>query len=407
MDNQILSPEISNENSSKSVSGMGPRAEQLTLFQNPSTNAVNELNDKKQILIIYTGGTIGMKKIGNSFKPVPNYLAESMSNMTELYNARMPKYTLIEYNPLLDSSDMDHDDWIKIAKDIEKHYYDYDGFVVLHGTDTMGYSASAVSFVLQNLGKTVVYTGATIPISELFSDGRRNIVVSMIVAAFSEVPEVCIFFDTKLLRANRSYKANAWGVAAFSSGMFPPLATLGLQISLNRSITLQQPKGRLKALTNLNRNVAVFRLTPGANVDILRNLLRPPLQGLVMQSYGTGTAQNKGEFISILKEAVDRGVIVVIVTQCVTGTVDMSHYETGEVLSKVGVVSGYDMTTEAAVTKLCYLLGNVGETGIDLNTVKYLMTKNLRGELSRNPRPFYIQNDPKATPFPQEMVSKL
>jgi len=383
---------MDSDSSAPSYSGLKLDLDQLTLFQNFNNEKIvttAEHYTHKHVLILYTGGTLGMKKEDGSYKPVANYLGEYMSQMTEFQNPKIPKYTLVEYDPILDSSDMDHDHWIKIARDIEKNYYDYDGFVIIHGTDTMAYSASMLSFMLQNLGKPIVYTGANIPISELFSDGRRNMVVSMVIAAYSDIPEVCIFFDLKLLRANRATKSSAWGMSAFSSGYFPPLATLGLQISMNRNLTSQQPKGRLRVLTKLSRNVAVVRLTPGLNVEILRNLLRPPLKGLVLQAFGTGNAPQKKEFYEVLEEANQRGVVIVVITQCVTGMVDLLQYAAS--LGKVSVINGYDMTTEAAYTKLCFLLGNIGDAASELQAVRYLLSKNLRGELSRNMKPFYSQ----------------
>eukprot|EP01116_Phalansterium_solitarium_P018576 TRINITY_DN4977_c0_g1_i10.p1 TRINITY_DN4977_c0_g1~~TRINITY_DN4977_c0_g1_i10.p1 ORF type:complete len:362 (+),score=119.86 TRINITY_DN4977_c0_g1_i10:697-1782(+) len=337
-------------------------------------------SDRKQLLVIYTGGTLGMKKVGDSYRPVPKFLGEVMESMQELKDPKMPTYTLLEWDELKDSSDMGPDDWVMMAAQIEKNYWNYDGFLILHGTDTMAYTASALSFMFENLGKTIVLTGSVTPLVEVYSDARRNLVVSMIMAANVYIPEVTIFFNNALLRGNRSQKADAWGLGAFSTGYFPPLATLGGNIKIHKVKPLHPPRGRLRVHKKLCPNVAVLRLVPGFSDEIVHNLLQPPLQGLVLQTYGVGNAPSRKQaFLQCLKEATDRGVVVVVVSQCQSGTVDFKQYQTGEALGRLGVVGGFDMTAEAASAKLAVLLG----AGLPIEEVKSLMATELRGEFSR------------------------
>ncbi|EFA75238.1 L-asparaginase I [Heterostelium album PN500] len=336
---------------------------------------------KASVFIIYTGGTLGMKRdpIHGTLRPEPNYIVEQLEMLPEMKSPEMPSYKLTEFHPPIDSSDMDHEDWVKIAKMIEENYYDYDGFVIIHGTDTMAYTASALSFMLENLGKPVILTGSQIPIGDVINDAKRNLVTAIMFAGKFDIPEVCVFFNNQLLRGNRCRKIDSWSLAAFESPNCDPLGKLGMDFDINTNIVLRQPKGRFRVHETMNKNVLVLHLVPGFSDDCVENLLREPLEGLIIQSYGSGNAPaKKKHFLNLIVAAVKRGVVVVVTSQCVHGTVNLKHYETGKTLLDAGAVSGHDMTVEAAASKLGWLLS----LGISKEQVRQLMEIDLRGELT-------------------------
>lgn len=336
---------------------------------------------KPRVFIAYTGGTIGMKKSPDGFIPVPGYLAQRMEAMPEFQREEMPEYTIHEYEPLLDSSNMSPVEWGKIAADVVAHYDDYDGFIIIHGTDTMAYTASALSFMLESLGKPVILTGSQIPLVEVRSDARENLITAMMLAAQFRVPEVCIYMNGRLLRGNRARKVNAMGFDAFDSPNFPVLGQVGVQIEVNWSLVLPSSPFpcRLQDVRP-QTSLSYLRLFPGITATLARRLLETPLQGLVLETYGAGNApSSNGELLRVLAEANERGTIIVNCTQCLRGNVDMDDYATGHALKQAGVISGYDMTPEATVAKLYYLLSQ--DWSVD--RVKRLMVSDLRGELTR------------------------
>ncbi|HEX7831739.1 MAG TPA: asparaginase [Thermoanaerobaculia bacterium] len=336
---------------------------------------------KKRVYIVYTGGTIGMRRRRPGYVPEPGYLQEQMSStMPELRHESMPSYTIHEYDPLLDSSNMTPREWVKIARDVEANYDRYDGFIVLHGTDTMAYTASALPFLLGNLRKPVIITGSQIPLCEIRNDARENLITSLMLAANYAIPEVCLYFGGKLLRGCRATKVSADGFAAFDSPNFPPLGNVGIDIEVNWDLVRAARGAKKLVVKELKRPVvSALRLFPGISPELVRNVLRPPLQGLVLEAYGVGNGPDQDrEFIDALREAVDRGVVIVDCTQCLEGTVDLHEYAAGSALARAGVISGFDMTAEAALAKLYYLWG----LGYSSPRVKEEMQKDLRGELT-------------------------
>lgn len=345
-------------------------------------NAVAEsMARRKKIYIIHTGGTIGMRREPDGYQPVAGFLAEQMAAMTELQHADMPAYEIHEHEPLIDSSNISPTHWLHIARDIATHYDAYDGFVVLHGTDTMAYTASALPFMLHGLAKPVILTGAQIPLCEVRNDGRENLITAMLIAANHSIPEVCLFFGNRLLRGNRAVKVNADGFDAFASPNFPPLGIAGIGIGIRWDLVLPMPDAprpiAVKALSE--SRVAVVRFFPGISADVVRNILAPPIKGVVLETYGRGNApDNDPALLAVLKEAVEQGVVIVNCTQCLRGRVQMGDYATGTALARTGVISGHDLTTEAAVAKLFYLFSR----NMPADQVKTQMQINLNGEMS-------------------------
>ncbi len=334
---------------------------------------------KKKVYIIYTGGTIGMKPTEDGYAPAKGFLREQMEAMPELKHDDMPEYFIHEYDPLLDSANMTPDNWMEIAMDIYNNYYEYDGFVVLHGTDTMAYTASALAFMLEGLAKPVVITGSQIPLYEIRSDGRVNLITAMQIAANYKIPEVCLYFGDKLLRGCRSVKFSADRLHAFTSPNFPPLGTVGIDIKINWDLVLPFPNRDFKVQRLRQHNIGYLRFFPGISAAVVENMLRIPLEGLILETYGLGNGPDKDkELMEVIKNAVDRGVVIVACTQCVHGIVNLREYAAGMALAKAGVVSGYDMTGEAALAKMLYLFSK----GFSSGEVRDMMQRNLRGELT-------------------------
>jgi L-asparaginase len=334
---------------------------------------------KKNILILNTGGTISSVQSERGYEPAQGYVQNALTKITALSHPEMPNYVIKEYQPLLDSSNMTMQDWNQIASDIAKDYENYDGFVIFHGTDTMAYTASALSFMLENLSKPVIVTGSQIPLSELRNDAVDNIITSLWLCAHQPINEVCIYFNQHLLRGNRTQKVSAHHFNAFDSPNYPHLASIGISIHLHHDLLLPPPSSPFHLQTIRPHNIANVRLFPGFVTDVLDYLLQQPLNGLVLETYGAGNAPNNDpRFLSILKNASDRGVVIVNCTQCRQGRVEMSHYATGHTLKQAGLISGHDMTPEAAHCKLLYLFSK----NLSLERVKQLMETNLYGELS-------------------------
>lgn len=291
----------------------------------------------------------------------------------------MPEYTINEYNPLLDSANMTPDKWVTIAQDIADNYDKYDGFVVLHGTDTMAYTASALSFMLEGLNKPVIITGSQIPICEIRNDARGNLITAILIAANFNIPEVCLFFGDKLFRGNRTVKVSADQLDAFDSPNFPPLGTVGVDIKINYDLLHPAKKRQISIHRFTDHSIATLRIFPGIRAQIVENILQPPLEGLVLETFGVGNIPDHDtELVDVLQRACDRGIVIVACTQSLRGTVVLKTYKAGSVLKKAGVISGFDMTTEAALTKMYYLFSQ----GYSIEEIRKLMQVNICGELS-------------------------
>ncbi|QHM71194.1 asparaginase [Mixta intestinalis] len=333
---------------------------------------------KKSIYVAYTGGTIGMQRSEQGYIPVSGHLQQQLAAMPEFHRAEMPDFTIHEYQPLIDSSDMTPQDWQVIAEDIQRNYALYDGFVILHGTDTMAFTASALSFMLENLAKPVIVTGSQIPLAELRSDGQQNLLNALFVAANYPIKEVTLFFNNTLYRGNRTTKAHADGFNAFASPNLPPLLEAGIHIRRLNTPAAPRGVGELLVHPITPQPIGVVTIYPGISADVVRNFLRQPVKALILRSYGVGNAPQNAEFLAELEAASARGIVVVNLTQCMSGKVNMGGYATGNALAHAGVISGFDMTVEATLTKLHYLLSQP----LNSEEVRHLMQVNLRGELT-------------------------
>lgn len=337
------------------------------------------------VLLIYTGGTIGMVKNRTTGAHEPLDFKHLVSHVPELSQLQVNINTL-QIEPPIDSSNMNPDLWAKLVHIIVDHYESYDGFVILHGTDTMAYTASALSYMLQNLGKPVVLTGSQLPIGVLRTDGKENLITSIEIAASRDkiglpyVPEVCIYFQGLLIRGNRSKKQSSEEFHAFTSPNYTPLARVGVHISwAHHHILFPKREDDLHPYYNMSSDVVVLKLFPGITKNTVHSLLTiPGLRGVVLETYGAGNAMTYDWFIQELSDAINRGVVIVNVTQCLAGSVEMNIYETGNRLSKAGVISGGDMTFEATLVKLMFLLGQ----GYSQQEVCQLIPKSIAGEIS-------------------------
>lgn len=335
---------------------------------------------KKNICILYTGGTIGMVTTDKGFAPKKGYIHEALKQIPDLLSPLMPTWEVMEFSPLLDSSNIAVSQWNQIGQAIKDNYSSYDGFIVLHGTDTMAYTASALSFMLDGLAKPVILTGSQIPLSQLRSDGRENLITSLLIASAGKVKEVCLYFGGRLLRGNRSTKASADGLIAFDSPNYPDLAKAGIDIEYNNNALWMGKSDNFLKLTLFKQvSIGVLKIFPGIQFSLFESIMTERLKGIVLETFGAGNIPSCGnDLLPIIKKAFASGTIVTVCSQCQHGTVKLGTYETSSALTEAGAVSGYDMTTEAAVAKLYYLLSQ----DLPAGEVKRLMEKNLRGELT-------------------------
>ncbi len=333
----------------------------------------------KKICLLHTGGTIGMTRSEHGYTTKEGHLKEMLGSISDLHVDGMPSYELHELAPLLDSSNMAVSEWNRIGSKIYELYDMYDGFVVLHGTDTMAYTASSLSFMFENLDKPIILTGSQIPLCEVRSDGRDNLITSVIIAAAGRVKEVCLYFGGKLLRGNRATKMSADGLIAFDSPNITPLAEAGINIRYLPTPPPPAASGRFSFSPFSEVPIGVLKIFPGINFSLFDAVITQKLRGIVLETFGAGNIPGEGNaLIPIIRSAFSAGAVITVCSQCPQGTVSLGAYAASSQLVDAGAVSGYDMTTEAAVAKLYYLFSK----GYGKEEIKRKMEENLRGELT-------------------------
>ena len=347
----------------------------------------HDMTQKSALLLIYTGGTIGMKQDMKDLTLKPFDFSQILDEVPEIRKFAF-KIDTYSFEPPIDSSDVEPSLWQDLARLIKDKYEDYDGFIILHGTDTMSYSASALSFMLDGLTKPVIFTGSQLPIGVPRTDGKENLISAVEIASAKDeeghpaVPEVCVCFDSLLMRGNRSTKVNSEVFRAFQSPNFPPLAEAGINIRYNNEY-IRKPNDWYQSLTintELDTRVSILKIHPGITPEVGRPILGgKDTRAIIMETYGSGNAPTRDWFLDIVKESSAMNKIIVNVTQCLAGTVNMNIYANGKALERAGVIDGYDSTTESALAKLFYLMGK----SRDNEWVKAMMGRNLKGEISK------------------------
>lgn len=348
---------------------------------------IHDMTQKSALLLIYTGGTIGMKQDMKDLTLKPFDFSQILDEVPEIRKFAF-KIDTYSFEPPIDSSDVEPSLWQDLARLIKEKYEDYDGFIILHGTDTMSYSASALSFMLDGLTKPVIFTGSQLPIGVPRTDGKENLISAVEIASAKDeeghpaVPEVCVCFDSLLMRGNRSTKVNSEVFRAFQSPNFPPLAEAGINIRYNNEY-IRKPNDWYQSLTintELDTRVSILKIHPGITPEVVRNILcGKDTRAIIMETYGSGNAPTRDWFLDIVRESSAMNKIIVNVTQCLAGTVNMNIYANGKALERAGVIDGYDSTTESALAKLFYLMGK----SRDNEWVKAMMGRNLKGEISK------------------------
>ena len=321
-----------------------------------------------------------MKPGNDGYHPSAGFLGKQLADIVELQSDQTPDYALVEFNPVIDSSNMTPDTWLEIAQAVQKRYDHFDGFVIIHGTDTMAYTASALPFMLGGLSKPVILTGSQIPLCRVRNDARENLITSLLLAGNYHVPEVTIFFGNKLLRGCRATKVSANRFNAFDSPNFPPLGTVGTDINIfSHNVRVPEIPQDLQLRKIERQSVATFRLFPGVSYRVIENVLRQPLLALVLESYGVGNGPAlDSDLLRVIREATDAGIVIVSCTQCQHGKVSQNDYTVGTAFQQAGVTSGCDMSVEAALAKLQYLFTHYS----DVDEIKKLVGQNLVGELT-------------------------
>ena len=337
-----------------------------------------------KILLIYTGGTIGMMQDAKTGSLRPFNFQSLTKQVPELSRFNLDLHS-VSFKKPIDSSNMHPRVWVELVDIIEKNYNKFDGFVILHGSDTMAYTASALSFMLQNLSKPVILTGSQLPIGIIRTDGKENLITAIEIAAAKNkqgkalVPEVAIYFEYELFRGNRTFKYNSAHFDAFQSPNYPTLAEAGIEIIYNTNFISKASTKKLNVHKQLDNDIIVLNLFPGISKKITESILNAPgIKAVVLHTFGAGNAPTDDWFITLLKQTIAKGIIIYNVTQCPEGHVIQGKYETSSALQKIGVISGQDITLEAAITKLMFLLGQK----LPIAKIKTQLAQNLRGEIT-------------------------